>query len=53
MLAVDGQGMSDSVYIPAQHQKNAKVYGIVSNAPNGTFLSLGKLSPQGEVSRSA
>ena len=44
VVQVAGQGISGKTYISAQHQKNAKVYGIVSNAPNGTFGSLGKLT---------
>jgi hypothetical protein len=39
-----GQGMNGQVYVANQYQKNAKVYGIASNAPNGSFLALGKLT---------
>lgn len=44
VVTAAGQGVSGSVSILAQHQKNAKVYGVVSNAPNGNFASLGKLT---------
>jgi hypothetical protein len=44
VLAVAGQGVDGQAYIPAQYQKSFKVYGIVSNTPNGSFLSLGKLT---------
>lgn len=43
VVDVAGQGVGGQVHIPAQHQKNAKVYGVVSNAPDGTFSSLGRL----------
>jgi hypothetical protein len=44
VVAVAGQGVNGSVYVPAQFQKSAKVYGIASNAPNGSFQALGKLT---------
>ena len=44
VVGTTGQGISGKVYVPAQHQKNAKVYGIVSNRPAGTFASTGRLT---------
>jgi hypothetical protein len=44
VVDVAGLGTDGKVYVAAQHQKNAKVYGVASNAPNGSFLALGKLS---------
>ena len=44
VLGLAGQGTAGSQYVSAQHQKSFKVYGIVSNHPDGTFSSLGKLT---------
>jgi Immune inhibitor A peptidase M6 len=44
VVGLDGAGISGSRYIPAQFQKSFKVYGIVSNHPDGTFSSLGRLT---------
>jgi len=44
VVGTSGQGISGKVYVPAQHQKNAKVYGIVGNRPAGTFASTGRLT---------
>ena len=44
VVGTTGQGISGKVYVSAQHQKNAKVYGIVSNRPAGTFMSTGRLT---------
>jgi hypothetical protein len=44
VVGLAGQGTQGSVYVSAQYQKNLKVYGIVSNRPNGTFGSTGKLT---------
>jgi hypothetical protein len=41
---LDGYGVSGSAYVPAQYQKSFKVYGVVSNRPQGTFASIGILS---------
>ena len=44
VLGLAGQGTAGSQYVSAQYQKSFKVYGIVSNHPDGTFSSLGKLT---------
>lgn len=44
VLGLDGYGVSGSACVPAQYQKSFKVYGVVSNRPQGTFASIGILS---------
>jgi hypothetical protein len=44
VVGLAGQGVTGHVYVPAQYQKSFKVYGIVSNRPNGTFSSTGRLT---------
>jgi len=44
VVGTAGQGITGKVYVPAQYQKSFKVYGIVSNRPNGTFASTGQLT---------
>jgi Immune inhibitor A-like, MAM domain len=44
VVGTAGQGITGQVYVPAQYQKNLKVYGIVSNRPSGTFSSTGRLT---------
>jgi len=43
VAGLSGQGTAGQVYVPAQYLKSLKVYGIVSNRPNGTFASTGRL----------
>ena len=44
VVSTDGIGTQGSVSVPAQYQKSYKAYGIVSNRPDGTFDSLGRLT---------
>jgi Immune inhibitor A-like, MAM domain len=44
VLGTAGPGIAGQVYVPAQYLKNLKVYGVVSNRPNGTFSSTGRLT---------
>jgi len=44
VVGTAGQGTAGQVYVSAQYLKSLKVYGIVSNRPNGTFASTGKLT---------
>ena len=44
IVGVAGQGLNGKVTISAKYQKSFNVYGIISNAPSGTFSSLGRLT---------
>ena len=44
VVPVAGTGSSGSTWVSTQYLKNGKVYGIVSNRPDGTFASNGRLT---------
>jgi len=44
VVGTTGLGTAGKAYVPAQFLKSFKVYGIVSNRPNGTFASTGRLT---------
>ena len=44
VLGVDATAQSATAYVDAQYQKSFKVYGVVSNRPDGAFASTGILS---------
>jgi len=43
-IGTEGIGTSGSVSVPARYQKSYEAYGIVSNRPDGTFDSAGRLT---------
>ena len=43
LVGLDGQGTKGQLFIDSQFQKSFRIYGIVSNRPDGPFSSTGRL----------